>query len=176
MPEGRFPCYALVRITPKGVSKCAHIRSANWDSNKSAHPFSGFKAGSENETVHIRILCKEGQNNRAIVSLIPLDQLHQFRIKRLRCPRNIRAMFSDPFFDPVHTHIKGIIQKNDRITGSKPRLIRSAVISVKDSSVRQQDLIQLPVKFLSGNMRSVRFPPNIVQVKQRQARNVPKLP
>ena len=149
MPEGRFPCYALVRITPKRVSKCAHIRSANRDSNKSAHPFSCFKTGSENETVHIRILCKEGQNNRAIVSLITLDQPHQFRIKRPLCPRNIRAMFSDPFLDPVHTHIKGIIQENDRITGLKPRLIRSAVISVKDPSVRQQYLIQLPVKFLS---------------------------
>ena len=149
MPEGRFPCYALVQITPKAVSKRAHIRSANWDSNKSAHPFSCFQTGSENETVCIRILFKKGQNNRAIVSLITLDQLHQFRIKRRRCPRNIRAMFSDPFFDPVHTHIKGIIQKNDRITGLKPRLIRPAVISVKDPSVRQQDLIQLPVKFLS---------------------------
>ncbi len=149
MPEGCFPCYALVQITPKGVSKRAHIRSANRDSNKSAHPFSGFKAGSKNETVHIRILCKEGQNNRAIVSLITLDQPHQFRIKRRLRPRNIRAMFPDPFLDPVHTHIKGIIQENDRITGLKPRLIRSAVISVKDPSVRQQDLIQLPVKFLS---------------------------
>ena len=149
MPEGRFPCYALVRITPKGVSKCAHIRSANWDSNKSAHPFSCFQTGSENETVCIRILFKKGQNNRAIVSLITLDQLHQFRIKRPLCPRNIRAMFSDPFLDPIHTDINGIIKENDCITCLKPHLIRSAVISVKDPSVRQQDLIQLPVKFLS---------------------------
>ena len=149
MPEGRFPCYALARITPQGVSKRAHIRSANWDSNKSAHPFSRFRTGSENETVCIRILCKERQNNRAIVCRITLDQPHQFRIKRRLRPRNIRAMFPDPFLDPVHTHIKGLIQENDRITGLKPRLIRSAVISVKDPSVRQQDLIQLPVKFLS---------------------------
>ena len=149
MPEGCFPCYALVQITPKGVSKRAHIRSANWDSNKSAHPFSGFQTGSENETVSIRILFKEGQNNRAIVSLITLDQLHQFRIKRLRCPRNIRAMFSDPFFDPVHTHIKRIIKKNNRITCLKPHLIRSAVISVNNPSVRQQNFIQLLIKFLS---------------------------
>ena len=149
MPEGCFPCYALVQITPKGVSKRAHIRSANWDSNKSAHPFSGFQTGSENETVYSRILFKEGQNNRAIVCLITLDQLHQLRIKRLLCPRNIRAIFPDPFFDSVHTHINGIIKKNDRIAGSKPRLKRSAVISVNDPSVRQQDLIQLLIKFLS---------------------------
>ena len=149
MPEGCFPCYALVQITPKGVSKRAHIRSANWDSNKSAHPFSCFQTGSENETVHIRILCEERQNNRAIVSLITLDQLHQFRIKRPLCPRNIRAMFSDPFLDPVHTHFKGIIKENDRIAGSKPRLIRSAVISVNHPSARQQDLSQLLIKFLS---------------------------
>ena len=149
MPEGCFPCYALVQITPKGVSKRAHIRSANWDSNKSAHPFSGFQTGSENETVYSRILFKEGQNNRAIVSLITLDQLHQFRIKRPLCPRNIRAMFSDPFLDPVHTHFKGIIKENDRIAGSKPRLIRSAVISVNHPSARQQDLSQLLIKFLS---------------------------
>ena len=149
MPEGCFPCYALVQITPKGVSKRAHIRSANWDSNKSAHPFSGFQTGSENETVYSRILFKEGQNNRAIVCLITLDQLHQFRIKRLLCPRNIRAMFSDPFLDSVHTYINGIIQKNDRITRLKPHLIRSAVISVNHPSVRQQYLIQLPIKFLS---------------------------
>ena len=149
MPEGRFPCYALARITPKGGSKRAHIRPANWDSNKSAHPFSCFQTGSENETVYIRILCKKRQNNRAIVCRITLHQLHQFRIKRLLCPRNIRAMFPDPFFDPVHTDINGIIKENDCITCLKPPLIRSAVISVKDPSVRQQDLIQLPIKFLS---------------------------
>ena len=94
----------------------------------------------------------------------------QFGVSDVLLPRNVGADFSQTLTYAVHTNLLRKIEGNHRVARTEPHLVCAAEIAVDNPTVLPNDFGKFVVKLFARNMRPVRLPPQIVEVKKRQPR------